>query len=98
MLQVRGSLAVDAYDPAQYDSWSLGLVLLMMLGVDKLEIVTHQLMRGNQQVKEKVVRMPFVGYRTTNGDRCARARPSPLCGRVCNVEQHAAAPRDRYGC
>jgi hypothetical protein len=68
MAQVRGSFAVE-YDPAQYDSWSLGLVLLMMVGVDKLEIVTHLLMRGNQQVKEKVVRMPFVGYRTTNGDR-----------------------------
>lgn len=42
----------------------------MMLGVDKLEVVTHQLMRGQQIVKEKVVRMPFVGYRTTSGDRC----------------------------
>eukprot|EP00238_Polyblepharides_amylifera_P006904 CAMPEP_0196600790 /NCGR_PEP_ID=MMETSP1081-20130531/95571_1 /TAXON_ID=36882 /ORGANISM="Pyramimonas amylifera, Strain CCMP720" /LENGTH=928 /DNA_ID=CAMNT_0041926645 /DNA_START=509 /DNA_END=3292 /DNA_ORIENTATION=- len=68
--EVRGAAdSASCYDPAQYDVWSIGLVLLMMLGVDKLEIVTHQLMRGNQMVKEKVVRMPFVGYRTTVGDR-----------------------------
>mmetsp|Transcript_21467 Transcript_21467/g.40899 ORF Transcript_21467/g.40899 Transcript_21467/m.40899 type:complete len:957 (-) Transcript_21467:262-3132(-) len=67
--EVRGASVGDHYDPAAYDSWSLGMVLLMMLGVDKLEVVTHQLMRGQQIVKEKVVRMPFVGYRTTSGDR-----------------------------
>ncbi|KAK3266675.1 hypothetical protein CYMTET_24717 [Cymbomonas tetramitiformis] len=67
--EVRGESMQEAYDPGQYDVWSLGVILLMLVSVDKLEVVTHQIMRGGRPAYEKVVRMPFVGYQTTNGIR-----------------------------